>query len=338
MSTALAPAVQQARITDLMASNEGHLLDLMSGNKGHLAKFKATVLTALADGKLSECSIESIYNSALKSASYGLVPANGHGWLIPRWNNKTKTKECIFQLGYKGVATLIGRVGIICETHVVFHNDLRFEMDDDGTGLIIRHVPFEGNRDINSYANVRCAFARFFVQGHPRPITHLSPIGEIERSMESSEAWERVTGGFKQAVTKYGNAVSGPWHTDFAEMARRTPLLRGSKYLPIEDPAVAEALADAEYTMFEELTPTEEAPPTPGTRFQAPAIAPPQPNPFEELRKGFYARIKRAKQAGKVALSDDDTPRLVALLEPCETVEQMEEVFMEFTTYPLPND
>jgi len=64
--------------------------------------------------KLLECSRESLLGAVMTAAQLGLEPGVlGHAYLIPYWNNKTKSYEVQFQIGYKGLLDLVRRSGYL---------------------------------------------------------------------------------------------------------------------------------------------------------------------------------------------------------------------------------
>ena len=82
--------------------------------------------------KLLECSRESLLGAVMTAAQLGLEPGVlGHAYLIPYWNNKTKSYEVQFQIGYKGLLDVVRRSGEITSisAHCVYEND-EFEFGD----------------------------------------------------------------------------------------------------------------------------------------------------------------------------------------------------------------
>lgn len=311
MSTALA-------ITEDLDRNISTIAELLGGNDGKVSKFRAAVMQAYVDNGLSKYSPESVIAAALQSARYGLVPAQGHAWLIPRYNHRKKCTECCFQLGFRGIAVLLARVGIRVEAHTIHANDA-FEQYDNGEGLRVRHVPTLGHR-----GNYIGAFARFHYQKGGL-YTHVVGIEQIMRSQSASPAFKIEGGQLVQAQTH------SPWYTDPSEMVRRIPLILGSKYIAIEDDLVAEAMVAAEYADFEDVTESEPKAPrktattpppplAPGERAELPA---PKVDTFADSRKAFMTEVARRKEAQEVVIPD---ATLKALGKDCRAAKTEEEL------------
>lgn len=73
-----------------------------------------SALLCIADNpSLMECTPKSLVASVLRSATLGLSldPALRQGFVIPRWNNKLKSKVAYFQPHYNGLYNLASRTG-----------------------------------------------------------------------------------------------------------------------------------------------------------------------------------------------------------------------------------
>jgi recombination protein RecT len=172
---------------------------------------------------LRECTVPSIYMSINQAVQLGLEPAGplGHAYLVPFNNKKTRQKECQLIVGYKGLIALARRSGEIVsiESHVVYERDkldLRYGLERK-----LDHVPcLDGD------------------PGKPRlvyAIAHLKDGGVQMEAMTIAQV-EKI-----KARSKASD--SGPWVTDFEEMARKTVIRRLAKYLPLSV-ELAEALDD----------------------------------------------------------------------------------------------
>lgn len=161
--------------------------------------------------KLLECSELSLIGAILQSAQLGLEPNNlGQAWLIPYNNGKTGKMEVQFQIGYRGLIDLFYRheAGLLIDAHTIYENDI-FEYQY-GTKQFLRHQPTFGNRGkvigYYSFANLRNDKSSFKVMS----------VSEIE---------------FFHLRSK--SSDSGPWVSDYNEMAKKTVIKRLCKYLPI---------------------------------------------------------------------------------------------------------
>lgn len=226
---------------------------------------KSLMLAASRQPALLQCTRMSIMKSLMEASELGLDCAGGtlgQGYLVPFWNNKIKAKEATFIPGYRGLIDLARRAGSVkrVEAEVVYKGDV-FECQR-GLEPRLRHVP-SGN-------------------DNPDDITHAYMIAWFDTGEAQFEVMTRpqLDGVMARSKSKdrEGNSV-GPWVTDFAEMARKTVVRRGIKYLPLSSELMrAVELADGnEFGMKEaagELI--EIQAPTPEPEEEAPA-PPPKP-------------------------------------------------------------
>lgn len=158
---------------------------------------------------LKACSMASILDATMKAAEMGLEPgsATGEAYLVPYG------KVCTLIPGYRGLISLAFRSGFVVsiKSNVVYQGDtLEYE---EGLNPKLRHVPnHEADRDPN-----RITFAYCIVQ--------LKDGGLI---------YDVMTRGEIDAIRRRSKASgSGPWVTDFAEMAKKTVTRRALKYAPM---------------------------------------------------------------------------------------------------------
>lgn len=174
------------------------------------------------NGRLLQCSVPSLMSSILESAALGLMPGPlGHAYLIPYWNNRSKSYEAQFQIGYKGLLDLARRSGEISTVvaQAVHENDT-FELEF-GTEQKLRHIP-----------------------------NFMSDRGEIKLFYAYATLKD---GGFQYAVMTKAEVDAiklrskgkdnGPWITDYEQMACKTVLKRLCKTLPLNVEA-AQAVQD----------------------------------------------------------------------------------------------
>lgn len=162
--------------------------------------------------KLQECTRDSLIGSVIQASQLGLEPGSdlGHAYLIPYKNQKTGNTECQLLIGYRGMIDLSRRSGQIVSlySNVVFENDiLEFEY---GTNDKLRHVPAEDGR-----GKFKCVYsiAHLVGGGYQFEVMYKSDVDKIrDRSRVKS---------------------SGPWVTDYEEMAKKTCVRKLFKYLPV---------------------------------------------------------------------------------------------------------
>ena len=178
-------------------------------------RFTRIVLSALSTNpKLAETTPQSFLGAMMTAAQLGLEPNTplGQAWLIPFWNSKIRCLECQFQLGYKGLIDLAYRSGEVSaiQAQVVYENDeftYSFGLEPQ-----LKHVPAMSNR--GNPTHVYAAFR-----------TKDGGYGFEVMSMEDVRA-------HAQRYSKAYN--SGPWQTNFEEMAKKTVLKWALKYAPLK--------------------------------------------------------------------------------------------------------
>ncbi len=167
-------------------------------------RFTRVCLTALTrTPKLQDCTPESFMRCLLDLSALGIEPDGRRAHLIPYG------KECTLILDYKGIAELVMRSGLVASIHA----DKVCENDD-----------FEVNR-----GSIVC-----------HRVDYKKPRGEsyayyvLITFKDGSEKSEVMTRDDVDAIRKRSRAGgSGPWITDFDEMAKKTVFRRASKWLPL---------------------------------------------------------------------------------------------------------
>ena len=174
--------------------------------------------------KLQECTPVSIAASVLLLAQAGLAPEpwKGHGWLIPR-NMKVKTPGqpdrwvtvCTALIGYRGYVTLANRSPEVTKAFAlpVYEGDI-FDLDL-GSGELPLHKPWIRPEE-----------------GRPARGAILGAYAFVKlRNGENLVEW--MTKDDIDGIRKRSKASDdGPWVTDYAEMARKTPFRRLFKWIP----------------------------------------------------------------------------------------------------------
>lgn len=161
--------------------------------------------------KLQECTWESLAGCLLKSAAFGLEPDGRRAHLVPFGT------ECTLIIDYKGIVELAMRNGDVAMVHadIVCEND-DFEYN---LGVVRRHrIDFRKPRG-EFYA----AYA-------------------VVRKKDGVEQACVMTKEEIDAIRKRSrSASSGPWVTDYAEMAKKTAFRRLSKWLVLS-PEIRDAV------------------------------------------------------------------------------------------------
>lgn len=225
--------IQKQQNTAVQSGKQPTLKELVGKMQGEIAKalpsvitperFTRITLSALSrNPQLQQTTPSSFLGAMMTAAQLGLEPNTplGHAYLIPFRNHGVM--EAQFQLGFKGLIDLAYRSGEIAniQAHEVCEND---EFDYAyGLDAVLRHVPALQNRGkvVGYYA--------FFK----------TKDGASSFEFMSREEAERH--GRKYSKT-YG---SGPWQTNFDEMAKKTVLKKVLKYAPLKSDFMRAVEAD----------------------------------------------------------------------------------------------
>ena len=163
-----------------------------------------SVLTCIArNPKLADCEQSSFFTSLLTLAHFGLEPDGRVAHLIPYG------RQCQVVIDYKGLAELAYRSGRVSNLHadVVCEND-EFEYN---MGQVVKHrIDLRKPRGAVYAVYATCEFKD----------------GTRKSDVMSRDDVEAI-----RKRSKAGN--SGPWVTDWNEMAKKTVFRRLSKWLPV---------------------------------------------------------------------------------------------------------
>lgn len=204
----------KALATQKVANLKG-LLEKMSGQIAavlpkHVTPerlIKVVMTAALKSPQLYDCSRESIMQSVMLAAQLGLDcgGALGSAYLVPY-----KT-TCQLIIGYRGMIDLARRSGQIesINARAVFKGDefvYEFGLNDN-----LRHVPM--------------------VEPSAQGLTHVYCVAKFK---DGGYHLEVMTRKEVDAIRQRSKASgSGPWVTDYVEMAKKTVIRRAFKYLPM---------------------------------------------------------------------------------------------------------
>lgn len=210
-----------AKNTDAKASMQAYIKQMQGEIKKALPavmtpeRFTRIVLSALsANPKLAQTTPQSFLAAMMTAAQLGMEPNTplGQAYLIPYYNSRTKCSECQFQLGYKGLIDLAYRSGevSIIQAQVVYERD-EFTYSF-GLEPVLKHIPAASDRGEPTYV-----YAVFR--------TKEGGFGFDVMSMDT----------VRQFAQQYSKSfASGPWQTNFEEMAKKTVLKRVLKYAPLK--------------------------------------------------------------------------------------------------------
>jgi len=171
--------------------------------------------------QLQKCSGESILTAVANISNIGLSlnPAAKEAYLIPRWNNTSKSMEAVLEPGYSGLVKLLTDAGSVTAVNcqLVREND-DFSIDLANNDNPVKH----GINPKIPRGEIIGAYALGTLVGGDRQVEYM-PLEEIEGIRGRSETYK---------AWKEGKIKSCTWETDFGEMARKTVIRRIYKFLP----------------------------------------------------------------------------------------------------------
>lgn len=212
------------------------MTDYIQSMQGEIAKalpsvitperFTRMTLTALrTTPKLAQCNPMSFLAAMMSAAQLGLEPNTplGQAYLIPFKNNRAGTMDVQFQVGYKGLIDLAYRSGEVevVQAQCVYAND-EFECEY-GLEPKLRHKPASGERG------------------------ELVKVYAMFRTKSGGYGFEVMSvHDIKEHAKKYSKAYSsGPWQSNFEEMAKKTVLKKVLKYAPLKSDFVKAVAQDS---------------------------------------------------------------------------------------------
>lgn len=218
---------QQSEVKSLIQS-ERFQKELAASMPQHLTpeRFARIAVTAITrNPKIAECTQASLFRCLLDLSAAGLEPDGRRAYLIPYG------KECTLIISYMGLIELMRNSGEITSirAETVCEND-EFSWEN---GAISHRVDWRNPR-----GTVQCAYAEAKLKS-----------GEVQTATMTAEEIEGI-----RKRSKAGN--SGPWQSDWGEMAKKTVVRRLSKMLPLS-PEVAENIDKVDRPLKDANIPTE---------------------------------------------------------------------------------
>ena len=215
--------------------------DYISVMSGEIAKALPSVMTperftriALSavsnNAKLASCTPQSFLAAMMNAAQLGLEPNTplGQAYLIPYGG------ACQFQIGYKGLIDLAYRSGEVkmIDAQVVYEND-EFEYEL-GMDPVLKHKPARTNRGKPIYY-----YATFKLVNGGQGFQVMSYEDVLDHAKKYSKSYS-----------------SGPWKTNFDEMAKKTMLRQLlSKHALLSTEAIEKAVTSDNAVIDENLNP-----------------------------------------------------------------------------------
>lgn len=174
---------------------------------------------------LEKCDPYGVVAAVAQVASLGLdlAPALGHVYLIPfKVKQQDRNRLCQLVIGYRGYASLATRNGVVkhISANPVYERDV-FEHEEGTSPRIMHRKSLHADR-----GDVVAAYSIADFGGDHR-VGLVCGMGEIQGA---------------RAKSATGRSENSPWHTDFASMARKTPIRRQCKDMDLGT-VVAHAMA-----------------------------------------------------------------------------------------------
>lgn len=198
-------------------------------------RFTRICMTAVTQNPdLGLCTPQSFAGAMLTAAQLGLEPNTplGQAYLIPYNNGRTGTKECQFQIGYRGLIELAHRSGDLqsIEAHIVYEND-EFEYEL-GLDPVLKHKPAMENR-----GKIEWVYAVYKLKS-----------GGFGFEVMSVEDINKHRDKYSQAARR----GFSPWNDNWEEMAKKTVIKRVLKYAPMKSEFVTAMVQDGSTLNFED--------------------------------------------------------------------------------------
>jgi len=214
MSQIMKPADQIATVRSLLEKSKPQLAMALPKHITPERMLRVALTSVQRNPKLLECTPTSLLGAIFQAAQLGLMPdgTTGESYLIPFRNNKKNgVMEVQFMPGYRGLLQLARRSGQISTfTARVVHAKDKFKVRL-GLNPTLEHEPYDGPDD-------------------PGDLTYAYAIAHMK---DGGIQWDYMNRREIEDIRKRSkSAGSGPWITDFDEMAKKTIIRRIAKLLP----------------------------------------------------------------------------------------------------------
>lgn len=187
---------------------------------------KVALMNAVTNKSILKCTPKSVVNAVIQATSYGLDVGGslGQAYIVPFRNKNLRPPfdhEATLIIGYRGFIAMARRSGEILSVaaHGVYEKD-EFDMQL-GDQPHIKHKPFLGGE--RGKLKAVYSVAEFKDGGRHSDFMTLTDVAKIRNRSRAKD--------------------SGPWVTDFDEMAKKTVVRRASKYWPLCIDLLREAMA-----------------------------------------------------------------------------------------------
>lgn len=226
-------------IRDMVRSAWPQIEKVIGGNLKPDMLLQYCISSINREPQLRNCTPVSVLSCFMQCAALGLKPSNvdglGQAYILPYGNKNHKggQPDATFVIGYKGMLKLLENSGIYAQPVAVYEDDgVKLKMDAKGTPYI------ECPEDINLDADHSPDKLKFVF------LSIDLPNGNTYASYMSRKDLEAYRDRYAPRSKYKGNAVTGPWATNFVEMGMKTLIRRSFKYLPVSVEAKTAATVD----------------------------------------------------------------------------------------------
>lgn len=174
---------------------------------------KIVQVAASRQPELLECGLDSLGAAVVTASQLGLEPVGplGQAYIVAYWNSKTKKRDAQLIVGYKGLIELATRSGKITKIEaVVVYSNEEFKVV---RGL---HPDISHEQIIDGDA------------GEFRAVYAVATYTDGEKQFEVMNKFD-----IEKIRNRSRAGQSGPWVTDYEEMAKKTVIKRLCKLLPM---------------------------------------------------------------------------------------------------------
>lgn len=297
-------------IRDMVRSAWPQIEKVIGGNLKPDMLLQYCISSINREPQLRNCTPVSVLSCFMQCAALGLKPSNvdglGQAFILPYGNKNHKggQPDATFVIGYKGMLKLLENSGIYAQPVAVYEDDgVKLKMDAKGTPYI------ECPEDINLDADHSPDKLKFVF------LSIDLPNGNTYASYMSRKDLEAYRDRYAPRSKYKGNAVTGPWATNFVEMGMKTLIRRSFKYLPVSVETKTAATVDETTPDYSDvLTPAIDVEPAQEEE-QPQAPAPQQPEAQPEPSSVDVKRSEMIRRFQGLGVASD--------AEACETISKV---------------
>ena len=219
--------LRHSEVSQVIAAMEAQISQALPAHLSAKRIIQTASNVVAKNPKIAECSAGSVLGAVMESALLGLSPGLRQCYFVPYGG------ACQFQIGYQGWVELARRSGKIKTLYAyTVHAGDTFEYELGLEPKLI-HKPGEKRGDITHVY----AVAHYLPEGYSFVVLTKSEVETLRRRNASQR-----------------DTPSGPWATDYAEMAKAKAIKRLAKLMPLSDELARAAIADEAFITQEAIT------------------------------------------------------------------------------------